>query len=53
MLNLIKPKYFMPIYGDLYFRSIHKRTAMTTGFKEDNILMVANGQIVDFAPNNT
>jgi ribonuclease J len=49
-LNLIKPKYFMPIYGDLYFRTTHAKTAMSIGFKKENILLVDNGQIVDFAP---
>ena len=51
-LNLVKPKYFMPIYGDLYFRTAHAKTAMSIGFKEDNILLIDNGQIVDFAPKN-
>ena len=50
MLNLVKPKYFMPVYGDLYFRTIHAKTAMSTGFKKENILLLDNGQIVDFAP---
>jgi len=49
-LNLVKPKYFMPIYGDLYFRSVHAKTAMSIWFKEENILLVSNGQIIDFAP---
>lgn len=51
-LNLVKPKYFMPIYGDLYFRTAHSKTAESIGFKKDNILLLDNGQIVDFAPNN-
>ncbi len=52
MLQLVKPKYFMPIFWDLYFRTLHKNTAMDTGFREDNILMLDNGNMVDFAPNN-
>ncbi|MCD5385221.1 ribonuclease J [Candidatus Gracilibacteria bacterium] len=51
-LNLIKPKYFSPIFGDLYFRTVHANTAIEEGFKEENILMLDNGNIVDFAPNN-
>lgn len=51
-LQLVKPKYFMPIFWDLYFRTLHKNTAMDTGFREDNILMLDNGNIVDFAPKN-
>ncbi len=49
-LNLIKPKYFMPIYGDLYFRTTHAKTAMSVGFRKENIILIDNGQIVDFAP---
>lgn len=50
MLKLANPKYFMPIYGDLYFRSLHKNTAVSTGFPEDKVLLIDNGQIIDFAP---
>ncbi len=49
-LNLIKPKYFMPVYWDLYFRTIHWKTATCIWFPQDNILLLDNGQIVDFAP---
>ncbi len=48
---LIRPKYFMPVYGDLYFRAIHKDTAVSMWFKEENVLLLDNWNIVDFAPN--
>ena len=51
-LELIKPKYFMPIFWDLYFRTVHGNTAIDMWFKEDNLLMLDNGNIVDFAPKN-
>lgn len=52
-IRLFKPKYFMPIYGDLYFRTRHAETAMSVGIKESNILMLDNGHIIDFAPNGS
>lgn len=53
MIDLVKPKYFMPIFWDLYFRTLHKNTALTTWIvDEEHILMLENGQIVDFSPNN-
>lgn len=52
-IRLFHPKYFMPIYGDLYFRTRHAETAMSVGVKESNILMLDNGHIVDFAPNGS
>jgi len=50
MIKLTKPKYLMPIYWDLYFRHIHKQTAMSIWMKQENILLIDNWQIVDFAP---
>lgn len=50
--ELIKPKYFMPVFWDLYFRTVHKNTIVDTWFKEENVLMLDNGNMVDFAPNN-
>lgn len=50
MLNLVQPKYFMPIYGDLYFRHAHKNTALAMGMKEEDVLLLDNGNIVDFGP---
>lgn len=52
MIKLVKPKYFMPVFGDLYFRTLHKNTALSLWMKENNILMLDNWNIVDFAPNN-
>ena len=52
MINLVKPKYFMPVFGDLYFRTLHKNTAIGLWMKDDNVLMLDNWNIVDFAPNN-
>jgi ribonuclease J len=53
MLNLVKPQYFMPVYGDLYFRNIHRKTALGMGMKDENIILSDNGSITDFAPNGT
>lgn len=46
MLNLIKPKYFMPMHGEYKMLVQHARTAEETGVPEDNCLICANGDIV-------
>jgi len=51
MSSLIRPKYFMPIYGDLYFRTVHKNVIVSDGFNPKNVIMMSNWDIVDFAPN--
>ncbi len=50
MLNLVRPKYFLPVYGDLYFRNAHKNTAVSMGIKEEDVLLIDNGNILDFGP---
>ncbi len=53
MIKLANPKYFCPIFWDLYFRNAHKNTAMSIGMKEENCLLLDNGNIVDFAPDGS
>lgn len=51
MLKLVSPRYFMPVFWDLYFRTAHKNTAISIWHKEDDVLMIDNWNIVDFSPN--
>lgn len=51
MAQLVNAKYFQPVFGDLYYRHVHKQTVMEIGVKEENVLMLDNGNIIDFAPN--
>ncbi len=46
MLQLIKPKYFMPIHGEYKMLKVHSKTAMETGIPEENIFICANGDAV-------
>ncbi len=50
MIKLVKAKYFCPIYWDLYYRTLHKKTAIEAWMKDENVLLVSNWQISDFAP---
>ncbi len=46
MLQLIKPKYFMPIHGEYKMLKQHMETAMATGLPEENIFTCANGDVL-------
>jgi ribonuclease J len=48
LLNLIKPRYFMPIEGYQSFLDSHKKTAKSVGIKEDKILMPKNGSVFEY-----
>lgn len=46
MLQLIKPKYFMPMHGEYRMLKTHEQTAIQTGIPKENIFVCANGDVV-------
>ena len=46
MLQLIKPKYFMPIHGEYKMLKMHAQYAVETGLREDNVFTCANGDVL-------
>jgi ribonuclease J len=49
MLNLVKPRHFMPIHGELRQLIRHAELARQVGVPEENIIVVENGQVVELA----
>jgi ribonuclease J len=47
LLDLIRPKYLQPIYGDFYSLKSHRDLAIEAGMKKDNILLTDNGRIIE------
>ncbi len=48
MLNLIKPKFFLPIHGEFRMQKAHSRLAQTVGVNASNIFIIENGDVVEF-----
>lgn len=48
MINMLKPRFFMPIEGPQAFLKEHAKTAMSVGIKEKNIIIPRNGQVYKF-----
>ena len=48
MINLAKPKYFIPIHGNRYMLKIHGDLAQAVNIPEKNIFIADNGQIMEF-----
>lgn len=46
MLNLIKPKYFMPNHGEYKMLVQHARTAQQTGIPKDRCFICSNGDVL-------
>lgn len=50
MINLVKPRYFIPVHGEYRHLVLHSRLAASVGIPEENILVVEDGDVVEFAP---
>jgi ribonuclease J len=48
MINLTRPKYFIPIHGEYRHLILHTRLAEQMGIRKENILLAENGQVIEF-----
>ncbi len=48
MIHLVKPAYFIPVHGEYRHLVLHARLAEQAGIQGDNILLIENGQTVEF-----
>jgi ribonuclease J len=48
LINLVKPRYFVPVHGELRQLTMHKKLAMQLGIPEENTAIVENGTILTF-----
>lgn len=46
MLQLIRPRYFMPVHGEYKMLMQHRQTAMEVGIPKENTFVCANGDIL-------
>lgn len=46
MLNLVKPKFFMPVHGEYMHLFSSKQLAIDVGYNPDNVLLTKNGDRV-------
>lgn len=47
LLNLVRPKYFVPIHGELHMLTRHASLARQVGLPAENIQVVENGQVME------
>lgn len=50
LINLVRPRFFVPIHGELRHLHIHSKLAASLGIPQDNIAVVENGWILHFTP---
>ena len=48
MLNLVRPKYFVPVHGEYRMLVSHARLAERAGIPPENVFVVENGDVIEF-----
>jgi ribonuclease J len=51
LFDLVKPRHFMPIHGELRQLTRHAALAQQVGIPQENIIVVENGQVVELVGN--
>lgn len=51
MINLIKPRFFVPIHGDYRHLVLHAQMAQQLGIPAKNIFVIESGQVLEFDGN--
>jgi len=51
MINITRPKFFVPVHGTHYMLELHKGIAMEMGIPEENIIVGENGRVIEVTKN--
>ena len=52
LMNLVKPKFFMPIHGEYRHLSIHSELAQSIGIPKANTFVLEDGDILELGPDS-
>jgi len=51
MINLVRPRYLMPIHGEPRHLALYSKLAQELGYTTENIFISENGKVVEVGPN--
>jgi ribonuclease J len=50
LLNLVKPKFFIPIHGEYRHLTLHAKLAESIGIPKENIFVLEDGNVLELTP---
>ncbi len=50
LLNLVKPRFFIPVHGEYRHLSLHAKLAQSVGIPKDNTFVIEDGDILEISP---
>ena len=51
LLNVVKPKFFVPVHGEYRHLSLHAKLAQSIGIPEGNTFVLEDGDVLEIGPN--
>ena len=48
MMNIVRPRFFLPVHGEYRHLVLHRRLALKVGIPEERCLLAVNGEVVSF-----
>jgi len=52
MLNLVRPKYLLPVHGEYRMQHLHAQLARQSGMDEEDIFILENGDVLELDADN-
>ena len=52
MLNLVRPRYFLPVHGEYRHQHIHRGLAREAGIPEEDVFILENGDVLEIDGDN-
>jgi len=50
LLNVVKPRFFIPIHGEYRHLSLHAKLAQSVGIPKENIFLLEDGDVLELSP---
>jgi len=50
LLNLVKPRFFIPIHGEYRHLSLHAKLAESVGIPKENVFLLEDGDVLELSP---
>jgi len=50
LLNLVKPRFFIPVHGEYRHLSLHAKLAQSVGIPRENIFLLEDGDVLELGP---
>lgn len=52
LINLVQPRFFVPVHGEYRMLDAHRRLALELGLEDDDAILIENGDVLELTKNS-